>query len=518
MTNESRGITLGWPLALALVVVLVGAGAASALWWTRSKPAAAGVSAPRVSKPPEAPADAAPAQRSESFVTLTPEMSARAGIVVEPVSVSAEAGQLRIPGTVQPNAYRQVVVTAVVSGRVTSVQAALGDRVSRGQALAQLYSPELADAQTAFAAKRAEVEAAEAQLKRTERLVGIGAASRQELELLTAEHTRHTSELQGARARLVLLGIPASRLDVGHAIVVSADAVVTAPIAGVVIARAANVGVNVDPSTPMFTLVDLSSVWIEGDVHEKDFGALTPGTRAIVTTAAYPDLVIDGKVSYIDPQVRPETRTAKVRVEVPNPSGRLKLGMFAEVTIASASTRSGVVIPRSALQTVGNRDVVYVAVAGREGQFAEREVQVGEGNSDRVQVLAGLKAGELVVTQGSFFLRAERERVAPRVPQSSASAPRPQSAGEAVEAARVEVTENGFQPSSVTIKAGQPIRIAFVRRTDKTCATEVAIPSMNLKRSLPLNQPVPIDLPPSKTGEIAFTCGMNMLKGTIVVR
>ena len=138
-----------------------------------------------------------------------------------------------------------------------------------------------------------------------------------------------------------------------------------------------------------------------------------------------------------------------------------------------------------------------------------------------VEILAGLSAGDSVVSKGSFFVRAEAERLGLRAAQSAPAvtpAAGAQAGSARVQAAKVLVTEKGFEPDRVSLRAGSPVRLTFVRTTDKTCATEVVLPSLNVKRALPLNEPVAIEFTPARTGDVAFACGMNMLKGVIVVR
>jgi RND family efflux transporter MFP subunit len=346
-------------------------------------------------------------------VTLTQEMAARAGIRTVAATGGSAATQLRIPGVVQPNAYREVVVTSLVSGRVTQVHAELGARVSAGDPLATIYSPELADAQTDFIAARAEAAAHAQRQTRTQRLTAIGAASREELEMIEAERARHDAMVEIARARLALLGIPEDRSQrfTGPQDVITTMPV-RAPFAGVVTRRAANIGLNIDPSTPLFTVVDLSTVWVIADLFERDFSRVRVGSAATVTSSAYPGLALRGRVSYIDPQVQEETRTAKLRVEVPNAAGQLRLGLFVDVVAGEAAERSGVFVPKAALQIVGSDSVVYLADEAQPGRFIERKVEVADVRGDRVLVVAGLQPGDAVVTDGVFFLRAERERQA----------------------------------------------------------------------------------------------------------
>ena len=224
-------------------------------------------------------------------VPLSQDAVKRAGIAVAPVATGSSATEIRLPGVVEPNAYRQVVVTPLVAGRVTKVGAALGDHVRRGQTLAEIYSPALAEAQTRYVSAKAMLDAHDRELQRTQKLVEIGAASRQELERIHAEHEAQTAAVQSARSQLELLGLSASALDnmtPGHG--VSATTSVPAPIDGVVTERGANVGLNVDPATRLFSVVDLSTVWVVAAVYEKDFSRVRVGNEAAITTSALPGL------------------------------------------------------------------------------------------------------------------------------------------------------------------------------------------------------------------------------------
>jgi hypothetical protein len=277
----------------------------------------------------------------------------------------------------------------------------------------------------------------------------------------------------------------------------------------------------VDPTTKLFTVVDLTNVWIVADVYERDLQRVREGSRATVTTTAYPDQPVEGRVSFIDPQLNTSTRTAKIRVEVDNLRGDLRLGMFTDVAISSPGTASVLSVPKDAIQSVGDRQFAYLPSANDPTKFLEREVRVGRTLGDHIEVLAGLSADGSVVSKGSFFLRAEAERLGLRSSQSGPPLGPPSSAQASsanVQTAKVLVTEKGFEPDRVTLRTGSPARLTFVRTTDKTCGTEVVFPSLNIKRALPLNELVTVDFTPAKTGDVAFACGMNMLKGVVVVQ
>ena len=529
MTSSTRVTMHKGAAALAAIALLaVGAGA---MYLSMRNDAGAGGSAanmPSLADAQESPSGSAATSNAplpDVVVPLTQDAVERAGIVVAPVTSGTSGADIRLPGVVEPNGYRQVVVTSLVAGRVTKVGPALGDRVLRGQALAEIYSPSLAEAHTRYVSAQAMLDAHDRELQRTQKLVEIGAASRQELEKIHAEHAAQTAAVQSARSQLELLGVSASALEkVTPDHNVSAITTVPAPIDGVVTERAANVGLNVDTATKLFTVVDLSTVWIVADLYERDSSRVRFGSEAAITTSARPDLTLRGRISYIDPQVSADTRTAKVRIEVPNTGSELRLGMYADVVVSGASGPSTPRVPRAAVQNVGDRTVVYLADPKEPGKFVEREVRVGQTSGQQVEVVSGLEAGDVVVTEGSFFVRAERERLGlrpaastPNVSGTSTSSTAGLSS-EAAQTAKVVVSERGYEPAKVTLRAGTLARITFVRTTDKTCGTEVVFPSLNIRRALPLNEPVVIEFTPAKSGDVAFACGMNMLHGAVVVQ
>ena len=302
MTNDTR-VTMhkGAAALVAIALLTVGAGATYVLMRNdgRTGGQVADMPSPAGAEPsPRAAVASSNAPLPDVIVPLSQDAVERAGIVVAPVTSGTAATDLRLPGVVEPNAYRQVVVTPLVAGRVTKVGPALGDRVRRGQTLAEIYSPALAEAQTRYVSAQAMLDAHDRELQRTQKLVEIGAASRQELEKIHAEHAAQTAAVQSARSQLELLGVSASALEnmaPGHN--VSATTTVPAPIDGVVTERGANVGLNVDTATKLFTVVDLSTVWVVANVYEKDFSRVRVGSEVAITTSARPELTLRGRVS-----------------------------------------------------------------------------------------------------------------------------------------------------------------------------------------------------------------------------
>ena len=388
---------------------LIALGAAGTTLMLRHTAGTGASVAPMTTAPAPTPAESV----GEGEVTLSPEALSRAGIKTAPVTAISAGATVTVPGGVMANAYREVKVTPIAPGIVTKVHVELGAVVRRGAPLVTLFSAELAESQTKYMSMSALFEADHKKLERTQKLVEIGAASRQDLEEITAVHEAHATEVEAAGQRLQLLGLSAEQVRAlaGTGQVVS-TVVVPAPIAGVITSRSANLGQVVAMGQELLSVTDLSEVWVVGDLYEQDFRTVTVGSQAAITTPAYPGLTLHGRVSYIDPRVDPQARTAKARIEVPNSDGRLRLGMYVTVSFMTPGANA-VVVPRSAVQAIGDRQVVFVSAGKGDGKFIQRQVRLGSPIGDNYSVLSGLKPGESVVTEGSFFLRAEVLRNAP---------------------------------------------------------------------------------------------------------
>jgi hypothetical protein len=183
-------------------------------------------------------------------------------------------------------------------------------------------------------------------------------------------------------------------------------------------------------------------------------------------------------------------------------------------------------VPSSAVQTIGAKQVVYV-VTDRPGSFVQRELSAGPEMNGLVPAYSGVTAGERVVTEGSFLLRAESLKLNPaqstapstgEPPGQPQTAPRVAEPGAGVQSVTVSVTDNGFQPEKINLKRNILARLTFVREIEQTCATTVTIPEFNIKQELPFKQPVIVEFTPTRAGTFDFTCGMKMLSGKIIVR
>ena len=348
----------------------------------------------------------------ESTLTVTPEVMQRAGIKVEPIGeqVSPDLASSAITtGIVQANAYRATPVVSLVGGIVRRVNAELGQSVARGQTMAVIFSDELAQAQSRYLTAQADLEEHHKHHARTTKLVEIGAASREELEQATTKLRSAESELASQRQRLLLLGLSPQRISsLRSAAQISSEVSLPSPISGTVIARSTNSGEVIQADKEILRVADLSSVWVIGQVYEKDLGRIRVGSGTSITTETYPGRVYRGQVSYVDPTLDPGTRTAQVRIELGNPGQTLKIGMYVNVAFANLGGAGSTVavVPANAVQNINNQQVVFVAMT-EPNVFAMRPVRLGAEANGRYPILEGVSVGDRIVTEGSFLLRAE---------------------------------------------------------------------------------------------------------------
>jgi cobalt-zinc-cadmium efflux system membrane fusion protein len=350
---------------------------------------------------------------SEPTISIDPEVATRAGIKTEPVGEAILAGAAMpgqvTTGVVQANAYRTTPVISVVGGILRRVAAELGQNVSQGQTMAVVFSDELAMAQSRYLNTVAELDEHHKHHIRTVRLVEIGSASREELEQATTKLKTAESEVASQRQRLMLLGLSSQRIaQLKRASQVSSEVSLPAPVSGTVISRAANPGEVIAADKEILRIADLSSVWVMGQVYEKDLGKVVVGSGVSIRTDAYPGRIFRGRVSYVDPTLDPATRTAQARIELANPGQALKIGMFVNVAFAALGGAEATtpVIPKSAVQNINNQQVVFVETA-TPNSYAMRPVKLGPEVNGQYPILEGLSVGERVVTEGSFLLRAE---------------------------------------------------------------------------------------------------------------
>jgi len=300
--------------------------------------------------------------------------------------------QLNVTGTVNPDIAREVPVISLASGRVVDIKTRLGDEVKKGQLLLQVQSNDITQAFNAYLKAVNDEQLANKAYVRAKDLYEHGAVPQSSLEQAEDSEKDAKADLNAAEDQLKTLGV-----DKAHP---SSIVPVYAPISGVIIAQnvtdAAAVGVTYSGSSTVFTIADLSTLWILCDVYENDLAKIALGQSARIHFDGYPDKVLSGHISEIDPILDPNLRTAKVRVELPNP-GFLKLGMFVTATFDSKKLEAHAVVPSPAILHLHDRDWVFVPAGGK--QFKRVEVHAGNmlpGN--RQELLMGINPGQQVVS------------------------------------------------------------------------------------------------------------------------
>lgn len=350
-------------------------------------------------------------EHEEGIVQLTPEAAARIKIRTVQVEERLLAAELTTTGRVDFDQTRLAHVSPRISGRVHRVDALLGQIVSAGRKLAEIDSIELGQAKAGYLQAKAKEELARKSFDRARDLFADRIASEQEVLETEAVVREAAAELRTAEETLHLYGVSQSQID-GLAYEEREASIYSlrAPFAGTVIERHATLGELVTPERNLFILADLSRVWIWIDIYQRDLGGVHLGDQARARVDAYPGEIFAGRVSYLSARVDADTRTLRARLDVANPSGKLRPGMFVEVELTDPHAQDGeatrsksLVVPVDAMVRDGERIQVF-AVAG-EHRFARREVRVGRKAGGYIEILEGIELGDSVVVDGTFLLK-----------------------------------------------------------------------------------------------------------------
>ena len=320
----------------------------------------------------------------------------RERLTVMPAQVESVRAKLSFPAVVESDPTRTSTVLTPLSGRVLEVKVALGDRVTQGQVLAVIDSPDLGQAYDDNDKAADAFRLAAKNLERQEGQARIGTASDRDLDQARSDNNQAQAEYARTQARLRVLGVSSESNDHPRLLTVRA------PMAGSVIALSIARGNMInDPTQPMMTLADLSTIWVTALVAEKDMAAASKDEDADVVLAAYPDQILHGKVLFVADIVEPDSRRNKIRIAFANSDYRLKPNMFATVTLLGpAQTR--IVVPSSALLMNNDRTSVFVATAPWTFERRSVDPQLEEGPS--VAIRSGIQAGDQVVVKGGILL------------------------------------------------------------------------------------------------------------------
>lgn len=310
-----------------------------------------------------------------------------------------------LPGEIVLNADRLAHVVPRVLGIVREVHRSVGDPVRAGGLMAVIESRELAEAKAAYLAAGERQKLALAHFAREERLWQKKVSSEQEYLDARQALAEARIEKNSAEQQLHALGFSDAYLQSlpGHPDATYTRYEIRAPFAGTIIERHLTLGENVNADAEVFTIADLSSVWVDINVYQKDLAQIRQG-QAVVIETGHGIPPVSGTIAWVGPLVGEATRTATARVVLPNPDGALRPGLFVTARVAVGSTEAGLVVPESALQTFEGRPVVFVQ---DEDGFEPRPVELGRQQASRVEILSGLEAGQIYVSKGAFTLKAQ---------------------------------------------------------------------------------------------------------------
>lgn len=340
---------------------------------------------------------------------LTPEELSRMHLELVPVKQGQLLSHRQFPATVQANQNELAEVTTLIRGRVVKVHVDVGQDVQKGALLAMLHSVDLGVAEGDYLKAGARLHEAELAHGRARDLYENNAVSLAELQRREAAMKTARAELRGAKNRLDLLGVPPKEVDrLDRELTIKANVPLRAPFDGRVITRNITRGEVVETEQKLFTVANLTDVWVIGNVPEKDVQFIRKDQKVNVVLAAYPHAIFTGTITYVADVLDPATRTMRLRVTVPNPDRLFKPEMFAIVSVYGASGEDTLSVPLSAVQDGPVGKMLFIQ---REaGTFEARTVKLGNEEEDLVRVLEGVQAGEQVVTKGSFALKSEMER------------------------------------------------------------------------------------------------------------
>jgi len=354
---------------------------------------------------PDAPA---PAQAERNPLAVTAPGPLLAELKLGSVREADIRESLRVPGRIEVDEQRVTRIGSTVTGRITELDAIVGQDVKKGQELARLSSTELSATQLDFLKAFSQKLLAERAAQRAQQLLDADVIGLAELQRRQSELSQAEAEVSAARDQLKVLGMSdAAVLKLAGTRQVTSISTVVASLSGTVIERKGTLGQVVQPADTIYVVADLSTVWLVADVPEQHAESVRPGESIEAEVSALPGKRITGQLSFVAATVNPETRTIKVRMDLANQERLFKPAMLATVLVKGRAQRVPAV-PEQAIVRLDNKDFVFVQTGA--DTFVLREVQVGPEAGGLRRVLSGARAGERIVTEGAFLLDVERQR------------------------------------------------------------------------------------------------------------
>lgn len=339
---------------------------------------------------------------------VSPSAELLAQLKLSDVSRQPVAETLRVAGSIDFDEQRLARIGATVTGRVTQIDALLGQEVRKGDVLARLNSSELSSQQLAYLKARAQLELNRRNAERAKALFEADVIGAAELQRRESEYQISIAEARAAADQLRLLGVSPAALDrLAKQGAVDSVTPVVATLAGVVVERKLAQGQVVQPADALFVVADLSHLWAVAQVPEQQVSQVREGQTVSIEVPALGNEKLAGKLIYVGQTINPETRTVLVRTELDNRAGRLKPAMLASMLI-EAKPVERLVVPASAVVRENDEDHVFVARG--DGVFQLTKVKLGPEQGGQRVVMSGLKGQEKLVVEGAFHLNNERNR------------------------------------------------------------------------------------------------------------
>ena len=341
-----------------------------------------------------------PGDQAQLFTVPQQQMSHIQLVTVAPTSLTRN---LRLTGTVAFNGFDTTPVITQISGPVSRIVVTPGEQVRRGQPLMYVASPDYSQMLATYLKARDAFQLADKNYARSKDLYEHHAIAQSDLEAAESARAQASADVGAAEQSLRVLGISNPETVVGKP--PASEIPVRAPISGEAVERIAAPGQVIQAgATQVFTISNMSSVWVLANVYQKDLPFVQVGDPVTIATDAYPGTEFHGKISYISAAVDPTTRTLQARVDVKNPQEKLKKDMYVTATVRAGTVNGALTVPNAAvLRDSENQPFVYVA--GANNNFGRRSVTVGESGDGEIQLTSGVAPGERVVGDGSLFLQ-----------------------------------------------------------------------------------------------------------------
>ena len=355
---------------------------------------------------------------SQTEVTIDGPGQDKAGIKVAQVQITRLPEYLVASGQIVRNEERTAHIGTYTDGRVTEIRANIGDYVRKGSVLARMHSHDVHETRAAYetalegVSRQKNVVAYQQRIRdRMVRLYNLKSASRQEVERAESDLTSAQTDLANAQISVEkevshltdILNLPASALPKIDE--TTEQIPVVSPLSGVVVDRKITPGSVVEPGEEVFTVSDLTSVWMLASVNELDIAKVRVGDRALIASQAYPEQRFPGRVTRLGTELDPRTRTLQVRILTPNPDLKLRIAMYVNAQIAQGQSKQAIFVPEEAVQEINGGSFVFLRKPNNV--FEATPVQVAQHVNGQAELSAGLRPGDSFVVKGSFVVKSE---------------------------------------------------------------------------------------------------------------